>query len=73
MISGGVYTLLRIIQSVNRWLEWLEPKDQLGRIRRHYILVHLLRVRVRDFRWELLQIVVLMLAMVLIVRGHYSL
>ncbi len=72
-VSGAVYTLLRVIQSMSRWLDWLEARDRLSRIRRHYVMLHLLRVRVRDFWWELLQIVGLVVLLVLIVRGHYLL
>ncbi len=72
-VSGGVYTVLRTIQSLNSWLERLEGRDRLSRIRRHYLLVHLLRVRVRDFWWELLQIVLWVVLLVLIIRGHYLL
>ncbi len=72
-VSGGVYTLLRMIQSMSRWLDWLEARDRLSRIRRHYVTLHLLRVRVRDFWWELLQIVLLVVLLVLIIRGHYLL
>ena len=72
-VSGAVYTLLGTIQSVSRWLDWLEPRDRLSRIRRHYVVLHLLRLRVRDFWWELLQIVLLVVLLVLIIRGHYLL
>ena len=72
-VSGGVYTLLRMIQSMSRWLDWLEARDRLSRIRRRYVTLHLLRVRVRDFWWELLQIVGLVVLLVLIVRVHYLL
>ena len=72
-VSGGVYTLLRTIQSINRCLDWLEAKDRLSRIRRRYVTLHLLRLRVRDFWWELLQIVLLVVSLVLIIYGHYLL
>ncbi len=72
-VAGAVYTLVRAVQSIGRWLDWLEPNDQLSRIKRHYIMVHLLRLRVRDFWWELLQIALLAAALILIVRMHYSL
>lgn len=72
-ISGGIYTLLKTMQSISRWLDWLEPTDRLSRIRRHYVMLHLLRVRLRDFWWELLQIVLLMILLLLFIRWHYSL
>ena len=72
-VSGGVYTLLQLVQSLSRGLDWLEAKDRLSRIRRRYVMLHLLRLRLRDFWWELLQIVLLIVALVLIIRGHYSL
>ena len=71
--SGGVYTLLKTIQSLNSWLDWLEPRDRISRIRRHYVMLHLLRMRLRDFWWELLQIVLLVVLLVLFIRWHYSL
>ena len=72
-VSGGVYMLVKTIDSLSRWLDWLEPRDRLRRIRRRYVMVHLLRVRLRDFWWELLQIVFLVALLVLIIRGHYLL
>ncbi len=72
-VSGGTYTLLKSMQSLSRWLDWLEPRDRLSRMRRHYVMLHLLRMRLRDFFWELLQIVLLVGLLVLIIRGHYLL
>ena len=72
-VSGGAYTLLKTIQSLSRWLDWLEPRDRLSRIRRHYVMLHLLRMRLRDFWRELLQIVLLVVLLVLIIRRHYLL
>ena len=73
VVSGGVYMLVKTIDSLSRWLDWLEPKDRLRRIRRRYVMLHLLRVRLTDFWWELLQIVLLVALLVLIIRGHYLL
>ncbi len=72
-VSGAVYTLLQTIQSMSRWLDWLEARDRLSRIRRHYVMLHLLRMRLRDFFWELLQIVLLVVVLILIIREHYLL
>jgi len=36
-------------------------------------MLHLLRMRLRDFWWELLQIVLLVVLLVLIIREHYML
>ena len=72
-VTGAVYTILRTIQSVSRWLDWLEPVDRMGRIRRHYVMVHLLRVRLSDFWWPMLQILVLIALLMLVIRGHYYL
>ena len=70
-VTGAVYTVLRTIQSVGRWLGWLEPVDRLSRIRRHYVMLHLLRLRITDFWWELLQIGSLLVLLIMIVRWHY--
>lgn len=72
-VSGGVYTLLRTVQSVARWLDWLEPKDRLARIRRRYVMLHLLRIRISSFWTELLQIAFLAALLIFIIRWHYSL
>ena len=72
-VSGGVYTALRTGQSVARWLDWLEPKDRLARIRRRYVMLHLLRIRVSNFWAELLQIALLAALLIFIIRWHYSL
>ena len=72
-VSGGVYMVVKAIDSLSRWLDWLEPKDRLHRIRRRYVMVHLLRVRLTDFWPVLLQIVLLLALLVLIIRVHYLL
>lgn len=72
-VIGAVYTALRTIQSISRWLDWLEPTDRLSRMKRHYVTVHLLRIRLTEFWWELLQIVLLVVLLMLIIRTHYSL
>lgn len=72
-VSGGVYLVVKTIDSLNRFMDWLEARDRLSRIRRRYVMIHLLRLRLRDFWGELLQIVVLLGLLILIIRGHYSL
>ena len=69
-VTGAVYTLVRAVQSIGRWLDWLEPTDRMNRIKRHYIMVHLLRLRVRDFWWELLQIALLVILLILVIYWH---
>lgn len=72
-VSVGVYVLLKTIDSLSRSLDWLEGKDRLSRMRRRYVTVHLLRVRLADFWRELVQIVLLLVLLALIIRWHYSL
>ena len=72
-VSGGVYTVLKTVQSVGRWLDWLESKDRLSRMRRHYVLIHLLQIRISYFWRELSQIVLLAALLILLIRGHYYL
>ena len=58
-VAGGVYTVTRAVQSLSRWLDGLESADRNSRMKQHYIIVHLLRIRLRDFWWELCQIALL--------------
>ena len=70
-VAGGVYTAVRLIQSVSGWLAGLEAADRMSRIKQHYIILHLLRIRLRDFWWELCQIGLLAILLILVVRMHY--
>ena len=72
-VVGAVYTALKTIQSISRWLDWFEARDRLSRIRTHYVVLHLLRIRLGSFWWELLQIVLLAVILILIIRMHYFL
>ncbi len=72
-VVGAVYTATRAIQSISRWLDGLDPADRISKIKQHYIMVHLLRIRLRDFWWELCQIALLAGVLMLVVRMHYSL
>ena len=72
-VTGAVYTVLRTAQSITRWLDWLQPIDRFSRIRRHYVMIHLLRVRLSEFWWPAVQIIVLIALMILVIRGHHYL
>ncbi|NIA07462.1 MAG: hypothetical protein GWP14_07495 [Actinobacteria bacterium] len=72
-VTGAVYTATRAIQSLSRWLGGLDTTDRINRIKQHYIVIHLLRIRLRDFWWELCQIVLLAGVLMLVVRMHYYL
>ena len=72
-VVAGVYTATRVIQFMSRWLGELEPTDRISRIKQRYIMIHLLRIRLRDFWWELCQIVLLVGILMLVIRVHYYL
>ena len=72
-VVAGVYTATRAIQFISRSLGELEPTDRISRIKQRYLMVHLLRIRLRDFWWELGQIALLAVVLILVVRMHYSL
>ena len=72
-VVGAVYTALKTIQSISRSLDWFEARDRLSRIRTHYVVLHLLRVRLLSFFWDLLQISFLIVVLILIIRMHYFL
>ena len=69
-VVGAVYTVLRAIQSLSRLLTWLEPSNRLSRIKGHYVILHLLRLRLRDFWWELLGIGLLLIGLIVVIRMH---
>ena len=72
-VVAGVYTATKAIQFINRSLGELESTDRISRIKQRYLMVHLLRIRLRDFWWELCQIALLAVVLILVVRMHYSL
>ena len=72
-VVAGVYTVTRAIQAISHLLCGLEATDRIGRIKQRYIMIHLLRIRLRDFWWELCQIALLAVVLMLVVRMHYSL
>ena len=70
-VCGGVYTAVRAIQAISRLLAGLEPADRMGRIKQQYIILHLLRIRIRDFWPELCQIAILAAVLILVIRMHH--
>ncbi len=72
-VAGGVYTFIKLIQGISRLLAGLEPAGRMDRIKQQYIILHLLRIRVRYFWTELCQIVLLVGLLILIVRMHHYL
>lgn len=55
----GIYATVRMVTSVWRWHQHLSPARRSAALARHYLVLHLLRIRVHRFTLELVQIVVL--------------
>jgi hypothetical protein len=62
-IVCSVYTVIRLGQTAQSWLAFLWEPTPYHRTLRHYATVQLLRVRVRRFATELLEIVALTLVL----------
>ena len=70
MIFCSVYALIRLTQSASRWYGYFWSPDRSRRVLRHYLHVHLLRVRFLRFWRDLLQIAVLTAVFLVIVWLH---
>ncbi len=64
-----VYTLIVTGQTLRGWLLYF-ASGRRTRILGHYTVALLLRVRLRQFAWELTQIVGLTAAMIVLVYAH---
>ncbi len=67
----GSYATVRLVMFVGRlqYIGFGDPRAQ--GLLRQYLLIQMLRVRVRRFSWDLLQIVALLLVFVLLVHRHW--
>jgi len=64
------YTALRTAQTLLRWRRWLWSADRSRAYLRRYVAIQLLRVRLRRFGWDILQIVVLTAILYEVIRLH---
>jgi len=67
-----IYTIVVTWQSLWSWLEWFRSSPETARLGR-YTAALLVRIRLRRFTWELLQIAALTVAFFYIVHLHYVL
>lgn len=65
-----VYALILTGRSLWGWIEFLSRPDRPVTVLRHYVIVQLLRLRVRRFRGELVRITAWTAALVLVIRAH---
>lgn len=69
VIVGTVYTLICMAQTLFRWLDYFSEsrrKQVLG----HYAVVLLLRIRLRQFAWDLCQIAALLAVLAMVIYAH---
>ena len=67
----SIYTLLQIGAALRRLDQFLTPTQRDRAMLRGYVMVHLVRLRVRRFAFDLVQIMILLGALAYIVRLHY--
>ena len=68
-IACTIYTLIVTWQTLRSWLEYFASGRQT-RILGRYTVALLLRVRLRQFAWELAQIGALTAVLITLVRAH---
>ena len=64
-----IYAAAQVGQSLWRWLDYFAGSRRTA-VLGHYVMVQLLRLRLRRFGFELLQIVVLLVVLGCLVYGH---
>ena len=65
-----IYALVVTGQNLWEWIVYLSGRDRATVLVRQYVLVQLLRLRVRRFAGELAQIVFWLVALAVILRWH---
>lgn len=70
-IACTIYTFIVTARWAWEWLKYLAADDRQTLLIRHYLVVQLLRVRLRRFWGELLQIGALCAALALLVMVHF--
>jgi len=73
MIACAVYAIVRLSQSMWRWWRYLFAPRRSAALARHYLLLQVLRIRVRRFATELAQIAALAAVLVLVIWLHHRL
>ncbi len=66
----SIYTALHLIRTLWRWFKFLTFPSRSRKLMRHYLIVQLLRTRLRRFAGDGLQIAALLAIMVGIVYLH---
>lgn len=65
-----IYAGILSIRSLLGWIDYLGQPDRARTMLRHYVIVQLLRLRVRRFRAELLRIAAWSMVLMLLIRAH---
>ncbi len=65
-----IYTAIRLTQTAWRWQEILWAGTRTSGLMRHYLFVHLLRLRVHRFTLEMIQIAALLVALLALSWAH---
>jgi hypothetical protein len=65
-----VYTAIRTAQALWRWQKWLWADERSRHLIRRYLFVHFLRIRLRRFGLDVLQIIVLAAILWQVIRLH---
>ena len=70
VVVCSIYTVVRLGQTAVRWHNVLWSGGRKTTVLRHYMMVQLLRVRVRRFTVDLLQIAALVVALAAMIYLH---
>lgn len=70
-VTASTYTLIRLILFIWHFRAAVDPTQTGATVLYHYLVVLVLRARLRRFLFDLLQVSVLAIALVLLIRGHW--
>lgn len=72
VLSGActIYAAVVMLQSLWRWALYLSGGERATTVLRHYVIVQLLRLRVRRFSGELVQIAIWSGVFLVLIRMH---
>jgi hypothetical protein len=71
LILGTVCTIYAVVvttRSIYGWIAYFTQPDRTTNLMRQYVIVQLLRLRIRPFAWELVQIAFWSLASIVLLR-----
>ena len=71
VIVGLSYTVVRTMHAIWNWQSASAAAPRMEALARRYLVMHLLRIRVRRFVFELVQIAGLIVVLVYVIQLHW--